>query len=491
MTSNRDPLPRAGSGIPGLDELLRGGFVQTRMYLIAGEPGTGKTTAGFHFLERGIESDETVLYIHGEESMAEIVENAAQFGIDIGDASFLDLGPDPDFFTEDPSYDLVDASEIEEERYTRSIREKIRETDPDRVFLDPITQLKYIESSKHHYRKRLLSFIRFLKDRGITVVATATTDATGTSETEIRSLSDGVIQLSRGREGRRIAVQKHRGVGQVDDTHGLEIRAAGIEVFPRVTPQPNDLTFDPVPLGSGVPELDELTGGGFERGTVTFIAGPPGVGKTTLSGLYAVQAAAEGSRSAIYLFEEREQTFVHRCRSIGMPIETLRDEGAVSIETIDPLTMSAEEFAHGVRDEVETHGAEVVVIDGFGGYTTSIQGTTDELRRDLHALTRYLSHNEVTTFVTDATHRITGIGSATSSQISPIADNLLFLSYIELDGSLRKVVGVLKKRAGRFEHTLRQFEITADGVQVGEPLTGFRGIVSGTPQTSDGGDGEW
>ena len=162
MQRDRDSLPRASSGIPGLDELLCGGFVRGRMYLVTGEPGTGKTITGFHFLERGLANGETVLYIHGEESMAEIVENAAQFGIDVGGASFLDLGPDPDFFTEDPAYDLVDASEIEEQRYTRTIREKIDDTVPSRVLLDPCTQLTHIESSHHHYRKPLPSFIRFL-----------------------------------------------------------------------------------------------------------------------------------------------------------------------------------------------------------------------------------------------------------------------------------------------------------------------------------------
>ena len=486
MTDDRASLPRIGSGIEGLDELLCGGFVRGRMYLVSGAPGTGKTTLGYHFLEAGLRNDETVLYIHGEESEAESLVNADQFGIDVSEASFLDLGPDPEFFTEDPSYDLVNAEDIEEERYTRTIRESIEEIQPTRVVLDPITQLKYIESSEHHYRKRLLSFIRFLKRRDITVVATATTDATGQSGTEVRSLSDGVVELVHTDQGRRITVQKHRGVGQVDGTHGLEIRSNGIEVFPRVVPQPNDAEFDPVPLRSGVSGLDDLAGGGFERGTVTFVTGPPGVGKTTTGGLYLTQAAAEGRNSVIYLFEEREETFTHRCRSLGVPIDDIREAWLLTVRTVDPLSMSAEEFAHGVRDRVEDDDAELVMIDGFGGYTSAIQGTTDELKRDLHALTRYLSHNEVSTFVTDATHRITGIASATSTQISPIADNILFLSYVELEGSLRKVVGVLKKRAGRFEHTLREFEITADGVRIGDPMTGFSGIVRGQPQFQPG-----
>jgi circadian clock protein KaiC len=486
MTQDRDPVPRVQSGISGLDELLRGGFVRGRMYLVSGEPGTGKTTVGFHFLEEGLANDEAVLYIHGEESNEESLVNAGQFGIDISEAATLDLGPDPEFFTEDPAYDLVNAEDIEEERYTRTIRESIEEINPSRVVLDPITQLKYIESSEHHYRKRLLSFMRFLKQRDITVVATATTDGTAEPGMEVRSLSDGVVELFHIQEGRRIQVQKHRGVGQVDGTHGLEIRSNGIEVFPRVMPQPNDKEFDPTPLKSGVSELDKLAGGGFERGTATFITGPPGVGKTTTGGLYLIQAAAEGRQSVIYLFEEREETFIHRCRELGYPIDEIREEGLLTVETVDPLSVSAEEFAHGVRDRVETDGVELVLIDGFGGYTTAIQGTTDELKRNLHTLTRYLSHNEVCTFVTDATHRITGIASATSSDISPMADNLLFMSYIELEGSLRKVIGVLKKRAGEFEHTLREFEITADGVQIGDPMTKFSGIVQGQAQLGTG-----
>ena len=481
MPSDRVTISQVQSGIPGLDELLQGGYVEGRMYLISGGPGTGKTTLGMHFLEEGLANDETVLVIHGEESPEEIRANAAQFNIDLSDANFLDLGPDSDFFTDDLSYNLVDPSDIEEERHTHQIHEAIREIDPDRIVIDPITQLRYIERSDYHYRKRILSFLRFLKGRGITVLATATEGSTSDKETEIRSLSDGVIELSRVGGGRRVEVQKNRGIGQVDGDYGLEIRSEGVEVFPKVRPDEADETFEPRQIASGISELDALIGGGFEQGTVTFISGPPGVGKTTLSTLFLANAACEYGNSVIYLFEERLATFIHRCRAVGIPVEQLREEGVLSLRVIEPQALSSEEFAHQVRNQVEQHGADTVLIDGLGGYASSIKGDKEALDDELHALTRYLVNREVTVFVTDAIHQITGLSSATSRQISPIADNLMFLSYVELHGSLRKVVGVLKKRAGPFEYTLRDFEITSDGVQVGEPMTQYQGLLGGVP----------
>jgi circadian clock protein KaiC len=483
-------ITQISSGIPGLDELLRGGFIEGRMYLISGEPGTGKTTLGMHFLEAGGRAGETTLFIHGEESTAELRANAAQFGIDIAGVEFLDLGPDSGFFAEDTSYDLVNPQDIEQERYTQAIYDAIREIDPDRVVVDPITQLHYIEASTYHYRKRILSFMRFLKERDITVLATATLDDYRGSDTELQSLSDGVVTLIRTRDGRRIEVEKHRGRGQTDSDHGMDIDSHGIEVFPKVRPEPSDREFDPKPIRSGIDALDDLVGGGFERGTVTFISGPPGVGKTTLGALYLAQAARDYGKAAIYLFEERIETFTHRCRALGIPVEEMREEGRLSVSVIEPLALSAEEFAHRVRHEVEEEGTETVLIDGLGGYTSAIQGDEDDLDRELHALTRYLVNREVTVFVTDAIHQITGLSSATSRQISPIADNILFLSYVELRGSLRKVVGVLKKRAGDFEHALREFEITGDGIRVGAPMTDLAGILHGTargiePRTDD------
>lgn len=177
MASTITPI---NSGVSGLDEILHGGFVEGRMYLVHGQPGTGKTLLGMHFLEEGLENDETVLFIHGEESREEILANGFAVDTDISGAEFLDLGPESDFFIEDDSYDLVEPSDLERDRYTKKIYEAIEEIDPSRVVVDPISQLRYVEANEYQFRKRILAFMRFLKQHEITVVVTA-------SSTPIRS----------------------------------------------------------------------------------------------------------------------------------------------------------------------------------------------------------------------------------------------------------------------------------------------------------------
>ncbi|SDK84367.1 ATPase domain-containing protein [Natronorubrum texcoconense] len=478
------------SGVDGVDDILRGGLVTGRMYLIQGQPGTGKTLLGMHFLEEGLEADETVLFIHSEESRGEILSNGAAVGIDISEAEFLDLGPDSEFFIEDYSYDLVNPSDIEQNRYTQDIHDAIRDIDPDRVVVDPITQLRYVEANDHQFRKRILAFMRFLKQREVTVIATATSATGQEYDSEIRSLSDGILELTRGERGRRIKAAKHRARGQIEGDHGMAIRGEGIEVFPQLIPEQADeqakqnRRFETERVQFGIDELDDLVGGGFEQETVTFISGPTGTGKTSTGTQLLCQAAENGLQSAIYLFEEDGRTYDHRSESIGLPVRRLREEGSLAVTEVEPLTRSGEEFGHMVKQQVNEQGADIVMIDGIDGYTVSLQGQESELVRKLHALTRYLKSRGVTVLIMNEISEITGISRATSGDLSYIADNLMFLSYVEMDGSLRKVIGVLKKRTGGFEHSLREFEITSNGIHVGEPLTGLYGILQGSPRAS-------
>ncbi|MFB6109855.1 MAG: ATPase domain-containing protein, partial [Halodesulfurarchaeum sp.] len=285
--------------------------------------------------------------------------------------------------------------------------------------------------------------------------------------------------------GRRIAISKHRGFGQAEGDHGLEIRSEGMEVYPALIPEQRNRAFEPTDLESGIDELDTLIGGGIESGTVTIISGPTGVGKTTTGALFLAEAARQGKTATLYLFEESVETFSYRLTDIGIPITELREKGLLRVREVEPLSRSAEEFAEMVRSDVEAHGTELVMIDGIDGYTMSLQGTEEGLVGKLHSLTRVLKNRGVSVFVTDEISTITGVPAATSSNISYISDNVLFLSYLERGGELHKVIGTLKKRAGDFEQTLRPFEISSDGITVGDPLTGVSGILAGSPQVGE------
>jgi circadian clock protein KaiC len=490
MKTSERLLDQLSSGIPGLDSLLNGGFVGGRMYLVLGSPGTGKTTLGMQFLRAGLDTGDTVLYIHGEESREGLLTNAAQFGIDLADTEFLDIGPESKFFNTSQTYDVVDPQEIEDTSLVSDIRDTIDELDPDRVLIDPITQFKYLESSEYHFRKRIISFGRFLKDRGTTVLVTKTQDSQ--VDDQLKSLCDGVISLDYQTGGRRIHISKHRGVGQRDGTHGLEIRETGLEVYPALRPEHHSRSFEPHQLTSGIAEVDSLLGGGLEQGTVTIISGPSGVGKTTLTTEFLQSVATDGDRAITYLFEESLETFTYRSEGFGIPVTQLRESGALTIEQILPSSRSPEEFAQLVKTQVEQKDVSLVVLDGIQGYKNAIKGGVEEvdLRQRLHALTVYLTNMNVSVILIDQRHEVAGVPQPTSENVSYLADNILYQQYVELEGDLQRIIGVLKKRVGGFETIPRRYRITADGITVGESMAGYRGVLTGHPTQGPTGGSE-
>lgn len=477
------PISTVSSGIDELDHLLRGGHVQGRTYLIQGVSGTGKSILGQHFLEEGLERGETVVYIHGEESKADITANAAQLSIDISDAEFLDVGPGTDFFAQDISYELVEPTDVESERFTKDIKEVINTVDPSRLLIDPITQLQYIERDEYQYRKRVQSLIRFLRERGVTTVATRTMGHSASGEfvyDDFESLSDGVIKLLLSESERRITIPKHRGLGQVDGTHGLEIRNQGIEIYPQTIPTTAAEQFDPALLSTGDTALDSLLGGGIEQGAVSFVSGPTGIGKSTVGAELISGITESGGSVLAYLFEESVEQFTYRCENLGIPISDLRESGALQLTEVEPLVQSAEEFGQQVITETEFHDPDAVLIDGMAGYKLSLQGDEQRLIRRLHGLTRVLKSHGVAVVITDEIDHLTGVPAATSTNTSYIADTIVFLTYIEIGGRLERAIGVLKKRLGDFDNRFHKFTIEAgDGLRIQEPFEGLRGIMNG------------
>jgi circadian clock protein KaiC len=478
---------RLSVGISGLNEVIGGGLIPQRSYLVRGGPGTGKTTLGFHFLTAGVEVGEKPLFITLGEPEAQLRANAQWLGFDVAAMPFLDLSPSSEFFTEVQTYDIFSPSEVEREPTTQKIIEQVQAVKPQRVFLDAITQFRYLAADEFQFRKQVLSFLRFLVEGGATVVFTSEGTASAPDD-DLQFISDGVIYLELLPEGRSLSVTKLRGSNFRDGRHSLRLTDAGMEVFPRLLPESYRQEFVPEQISSGIPEMDELLHGGLERGTVTVISGPSGVGKTTVGLQFMKEAAGRGERSVVYVFEESVSTLLRRCESVNIPVNAMLKQGTLSLVPVEPLLYSPDQFARMVRQEVEEQKARIVMLDSISGYQLSMRG--QNLVNNLHALCKYLTNMGVTVLLINEVETIAGDFRITEIGISYLADNIVFMRYLERHlynrTEIRKAIGTIKKRVSNFEKTLREFDITRYGIKVSKPIAGLRGILSATPVWRDG-----
>lgn len=468
---------RLSTGVSGLDEVLYGGLLQNQAYLVRGSPGSGKTTLGLHFLA-AVANDEISLYITLGEGVEQIRALAETLSIDAKDIHFLDLSPNTEFFRQVETYDIFSPAEVERQPITQRIIEQVETLKPGRVFVDGMTQFRYLSSDAFLFRKQVLSFIRFLLAQGATVLF-ASEGSDTTPDDDLQFISDGVIYLNHSPTDRNICVTKYRGSDFQSGFHSMRLTKTGMEVFPRLRPEFYRQEFVVEAIPSGVPELDEMLHGGIERGTVTLVTGATGVGKTTLGLQFIKEAAGRGERSVIYTFEEAQGTLVLRSESVNIPVQAMIECGTLSIVEVEPLQLTSDEFAIRVRAEVEQQQAKIVMIDSISGYRVAMR--CKDLVNHLHTLCKYLQNMGVTVLLINEAQYIIG-DRLTELGFSPLADNIIFLRYLEIHGQMRKAIGVLKKRLSDFEKNLRELEITRSGIKVGKPLEGLRGILSGTPE---------
>ncbi|GGL54526.1 ATPase domain-containing protein [Halocalculus aciditolerans] len=481
-------MERISTGVSGLDRILKGGLVPGRRYLLEGGPGTGKTVFGLKFLAAGVERGETALCVNFEESPDAIRANAAEIGLDLDGVDFLDLSPSPEEARNEEPYTVFAADEVEGPSITDRILDAVDDLEPDRIVIDPVTQLELLSPDEYQFRKQIRSLATYLESKGATVVFTSQPDDTGGQT--LQYVTDGTILLERDRDVRYVRVPKFRGSGVLTGDHVFRITDDGLKVAPELMPEAYGQSFVAEPISSGIPEMDELLHGGLERGTTSVLSGPTGVGKTTTGTQFMKEAAGRGERSVVYLFEENEATFMERSEAVNIPVKEMRERGTLSVEVMEPLETTPQEFCEEVRREVEEEDARIVMIDGIKGYSVSARDGEESHMRRLHALCRYLKNMGVTVVLVDETASVTGEFRATDSSLSYIADNIIFLRHVELQGELRKVIGVLKKRTSGYERLLRELEITANGIKVGEPLTNLRGILTGTPELASNPDPE-
>ena len=423
-----------------------------------------------------------MLFITLTESKKSIIEDAKNRGFGIKKINFFDLSPGSNFFEENEQYDIFPSGQVEQAPISKKILNKIKTLNPDRIFFDGLDQLKYLSNDSFQYRKKILSFLQLASNTGATILLSSEVSE-NISDDDLQFLVDGVFNLEYKNENRIINITKFRGSNFEKGKHSFKLNEKGMVVFPILKPEKHIKKHNTFKNSSGIQEIDELLNGGIEGGTTTVITGPSGVGKTTLSMQFMKAASENGQRSVVYSFEETSETLIKRSESVNIPLREMKNNEILKIKKVDPLEYTPNEFSLEVIDEVENNNAKIVLIDSLAGYRLSFgENKNIHIVKSLHALSNYLNNLNVTVIIINEVRDITGNFRATDYGISYMADNIIFLRYLETQGKLKKAIGVLKKRLSDFEKYLREFKITNEGIKVGEPLKGLQGVLSGSPK---------
>ena len=474
-------------GIPGLDDILGGGLTPDRVYLVEGNPGSGKTTLALQYLIEGRRLGEPGLYVTLSETKAELAAVAKSHGWSLDGITLLELVAPEAELEPDNQYSMFQPSEVELGETTRALLAEVERTKPRRAVIDSLSEMRLLAQSPLRYRRQILALKQFFIGRECTVLLLD--DKTSeTEDLQLQSIAHGVVSLEQlspkyGAERRRLRITKLRGQTYRGGYHDFVIAPGGLDVFPRLVAAEHHLGQERGLLKSGNAELDLLMGGGIQYGTSAVLLGPAGSGKSTLALQYARAAAARGERAAIFTFDERLETILERTAGLGMDIAKDVESGRISIQPVDPAELSPGEFTHRVRTAVEradgTRGARVIVIDSLNGYLYAMPEERF-LIAQLHELLTYLAHKGVVTFLLVAQHGLVGT-TQTPIDTTYLADAVVLFRYFEAMGEVRQAISVIKKRSGRHERTIRELRLDSGGVTVGEPLTDFQGVLAGTP----------
>lgn len=457
------------TGVRGLDEILGGGLPGPRVYLVRGGSGTGKTTMGLQFLLEGAKRGESVVYVTLSQSRAELEQIAQSHGwsldnvvieqLETGDA--LNVAADQTIFH---------TADIRLDKTRQAIENAIDQYKPTRLVYDSLLEIRQLTGDSLRFRRELLGFKLFLAERNITTLMLDTTSDQG-GDTEMEGVAHGIFCLDKllpeyGVARRRIEVRKMRGVAFSDGYHDIAIRTGtGVQVFPRIVPNLAPETRRTDLIKSNIEPLDHMLGGGLEAGTTTLIVGQAGTGKSTLASIYSHAALQRGESVAMFLFEERLETFFRRSEGLGMNLRPHHESGKLQIRDFNPAEVSPGEFSQIVQQAVDDHDVRVVLIDSFTGYLSALP-KSDQAVMQIQSLVKYLSRRGVLSILIVANHGLLGHNVQSDIDVSFLGDAVLLLRMYEWPGVIRRSITVVKKRHGPHDLNVHELIIRPEGISV-------------------------
>lgn len=480
-------LPLLATGVPGLDEILGGGLPEYSFNLIAGTPGSGKTTLAHQIIFANATPQRPALYLTvlGEPPI-----------------KMLRYQQQMDYFDPDKvgkSVHFVDLSAMalngDLAAVLARIVEWIEELNPAIVVVDSFQTILRKAGSE----TTELDMQGFVQRLAVRLTSwEATTFLIGEypfalDDNPIYTVADGVLWLTqnvdRNSVVRKIQVVKSRGQAPMPGLHTFRITENGLELFPRLQ-MPTGTSSRSLPrtrISSGVESLDELMGGGILAGDSVLVSGPSGTGKSVLGAQFITAGVKAGEPGVIAVFEEHPTEYILRAKGLGFDLETMIARGDLKIIYLRPLDLSPDETLQAIRTAVREIGAKRVVIDSLSGFELALAPTFRlDFRESLYRLVTSLTDTGVTVLMT-----MEIVQSYTDLQFSPyvisfLADDIILLRYLEIEGSLRKSLLVVKMRESDHSKEMRAYEITGRGLVVRESLREYRGINTGMAELREG-----
>ena len=471
----------AQTGIAGLDEILRGGLARGHVYLIEGVPGAGKTTLSLQFALEGARLGERVLYITLSETCEDLHNAAASHGWKLDGIECLEILLSGNLGEHEATPMMFHPSEIELGETLKKIREAVERLKPRRVVVDSLTEIRLQAQTPLRYRREVLALRQFLRQSDCTALLLDELR----EEMTAQSVVYGIIELHRhapefGPARRRIQVAKMRGRQVLGGIPRLRDRTRRHSGFSASCRGGTSRKSERRVVNSGLTGLDALLGGGLPSGSTTLLVGPAGSGKSSTATQFALHTLQQGGHVAIFTCDETVQSYLVRAAGLGMDVEPFLGEGLLRIQQVDPGELSPGQFMQIVRRAVEMEQVRLLVIDSLNGYLNAMP-SEQFLIVQLHELATYLNQKGVLTFFVMSQ---TGLVGVTESPIdtSYLTDNVILFRLFEAAGEVRHAVSVVKNAPVGTSSTIRELELTSNGLRIGEPLREFQGVLTGAPQ---------
>jgi circadian clock protein KaiC len=475
----RVKIKKLPTGVQGLDEILGGGIPEFSFNIIAGMPGCGKTTLAHQFVFANASVERPALYftVLGEPTI-KMLRYQQQY-------TFFDISK------LNQSVRFINLSEALAERGLEGVVEAI-----DREVQATNAAFVVVDSFRTVLRKEpeegRISVQMFLQQLGMLLTSCeATSFLIGEyTEAEVRdnpvfTVADGLIWLyqvtERNSVVRKLQVVKLRGQAPVPGLHTFRITDGGLQTFSRTM----GLTGHPrtIPsakrLSIGIPELDQMMGGGIPEGDSVLVAGPSGTGKSILGTQFIAEGIRQKEPGIVIVFEERPQEYTGRAASLGMDLREGANEG-FEVIYLRPLDLSVDETMQEILDAIRRLGAKRLVIDSLAGFEMALApGFREDFRESLYRMIFALTGIGVTILSTLELDNSFNEFSLSSYSISFLTDDLIRLRYVEMEGQLRKILMVVKMRGGCHCKDIREYDITSSGLVIGERITGYENLMTG------------